>query len=114
MLHNKRSDAEAANIPVREANLLLQQYAQFLIVSVIELWLVEAANSRDLQIKLQKPGQDLWQYLRSHVNAIVQAVPCNWHVNADDIVHRIACRMLSSRIGILLEAVQPWEIVLKR
>ena len=97
-----------------EAQQLMQKYAQFLIVQVIELWLVEAANSRDLQKLMQQPGLDMWEYLRSHVNSIVQSVPSNWDVNADDIVHKIATQKLSSRICVLLEAVQPWEIVLRR
>lgn len=59
MLYNKKHDAEDANIPPREAYNLTQKYAQFLIVSVIELRLVEAANSSHLQVKLQQPGLDL-------------------------------------------------------
>ncbi len=92
----------------------MQRYAEFLIVKVIEFWLVEATNSRGLQKSRQQPKLDLWGYLRSHVDNIVQSVPKEWQVNADDIVRKIATQQLSSRICVLLEALQRWEIVLRR
>lgn len=114
MLYSKYHDIEDAKLKPVEAQRLMQRYAEFLIIKVIEFWLVEAANSRDLQKLLQQPKLDLWEYLRSHVDNIVQSVPKDWQVNVDDIVHKIATQKLSSRICGLLEAVQPWEIVLRR
>ena len=113
MLYSKYDDAEA-HLAELDAQQLMQKYAHFLIIKVIELWLVEAANSRDLQQLLQQPGRDMWQYLRSHVDSIVKSVPSNWHVNADDVVNKIATQKLSSRICVMLETVQPWEIVYRR
>ena len=114
MIFNKLHDAQEASLTKRDQQLVLEAYAHFLIVTVIELWLIEAANSKHLQQKLQEPGLDLWQYLRCHVNTIVQSVPSNWHINAEDVVHKIAADKLSSRISNLLQTVQPWEIVFRR
>ena len=75
---------------------------------------MEATNSRGLQKSWQQSKLDLWGYLRSHVDNIVQSVPKEWQVNADDIVCKIATQQLSSRICVLLEALQRWGIVLRR
>ena len=106
-------DAALFGISQSAIQQLQNEYARFLIIHAARCWIKEIAYSRILQQKLAQPGQDVWQYLRNHIND-VPAFHETWHVDRTALgaeLVSLAATELKGQFCEMLKHREPWSVL---
>lgn len=113
-VNEKIQDCLAAGLTISAAEEMRHAYAEFLISTVFECYLTEAAGSSHLREKLQSPDLDVWEYLRNHIALLVRSVPAKWQTAARLTLQALATIQVQQSYSSLLQTVSADELIEKR
>ncbi len=110
-------DAETSGLDQQAISQLQTAYASFLITFATKCWMMHMAAPRILHEKLSQPGQDIWQYLRNHINDVPAAFGHAWQLDQTQLhAHLISLAAVELK-GIfctMLDTREPWSILYDR
>lgn len=98
--------AQAHGLGQHQVSQLQIAFASLLLAHATECWIKEIAARRTLHEKLTQPEQDVWLYLRNHINGLPEAFGQRWQLNQTQLyaqLHSAAAQQLQGIFSTMLE-----------